>query len=381
MAYGALLLSCVALEAEKPELQGQVAAGGYHSLALDQSGHIWGWGLNEKGQLGDGTRARRDVPFPLKPGAGASKTIRVAAGEDHSLALAEDGSVWSFGLNKDSQLGIGSHIDQPVLTQIKGLNNIVEIGGGQQHSIALDRNGKVWAWGSNECGQLGQPKFSASLVPREIAGLKDIVAVAAGWRHSLALQKGGIVWEWGAVEHRSDGTTGFVLSPRRVHGLWLVKMISAGGRHSLALRSDGTVWAWGNNEYGQLGDRTNEPQSKPIQIKGVAGARMISAGYDHSAALLEDRTVLTWGDNNLGQLGNPIPEASSVPVPVVGVSGPMKNIESVQCGGYHTLFITQEHLILASGNNSFGQLGDWKFKDSALPSLVIKQILQAKGKK
>lgn len=380
LAFGGLLCPGVALANGKPEVQSLVAAGGYHSLALCDSGNIWGWGLNENGQLGDGTRVRRDVPFPLKPKPESLKIVGLAAGEDHSLALGEDGSVWTFGLNHDGQLGIGTTIDQPVMTEVKGLKNIVQVGGGQKHSMALNRDGRVWAWGSNDCGQLGKSKLSVSMVPLEIAGLKGIVSVAVGWRHTLALKKDGSVWEWGAVEHRKDGTIEFKEAPRRVQGLGIVRMISAGGRHSLALLNDGTVWAWGNNEYGQLGNGTNEPQAKPIQVNGIAHAHSISAGYDHCAVLLGDHTVLTWGDNNFGQLGNPTCEASSVPVPVVGINGPLKNIETVRCGGYHTLFITSESLLLACGNNSFGQLGDWKFKDSTLPNVVYKQIYQLRGK-
>ncbi|MBL0211555.1 MAG: RCC1 repeat- and reductase domain-containing protein [Holophagaceae bacterium] len=381
LSCGGLLFSDMALDVGKPDVQGKVTAGGYHSLAIDESGQIWGWGLNKNGQLGNGTRVRRDLPFPLKPGIGASRIIGISAGEDHSLALSEDGSVWAFGLNQDGQLGIGTKIDQSVPTEVKGLSQIIEVCGGRKHSIALKRDGSVWAWGSNECGQLGQPKLTVSLAPLEVAGLESIVSVAAGLSHSLALKKDGSVWEWGAMGHRSDGTVRIVRTPRRVQGLTAVKMIAAGGRHSLALLSDGTVWAWGNNDYGQLGDGTNESRMNPTQVKGVAHAGLISAGYDHSAVLSDDHRAWTWGDNNLGQLGNPKPEASSLPVPVVGATGPLMNVAAVRCGGYHTLFLTVENELLASGNNSFGQLGDWKFKDSTFPSLVVKQILQSKGQR
>ena len=380
LALAGMLSSGVGLEAGKPEVRCQVAAGGYHSLALGPDGTVWVWGLNQNGQLGDGTRERRDVPFPLNPGPTIPPILGIAAGEDHSLALGEDGSVWTFGLNRDGQLGIGTREDQSTMTMVKGLKNIVEVCGGEKHSIALDRGGRVWAWGSNDRGQLGHPTLSGSLVPIEIPSLKGILAVAAGGCHTLALKQDGSVWEWGAVGHQMDGAIGFVRRPRRVSGLGAARMISAGGHHSLALGKDGTVWAWGNNEYGQLGDGTNKSRGKPAQVMGVALARLISAGQGHSLVVLEDHTAMTWGDNNLGQLGNPLPESSKIPVQVAGVDGPLKNIETVRCGGYHTLFITKGRDLLACGHNSFGQLGDWKFNDSPFPSAVWRQVFKANGK-
>ena len=153
-------------------------------------------------------------------------------------------------------------------------------------------------------------------------------------------------------------------------------MISAGGRHSLALAKDGSVWAWGNNEFGQLGDGTHETRGEPFRVAGVDHLCQISAGYDHSVALRDDGSVLAWGDNNLGQLGNSIPEATSVPVQMAGWDGPLKDVETIQCGGYHTLFISRDRILFACGHNTFGQLGDWKLADSCFPSKVWKQLFQ-----
>lgn len=355
-------------------VQGLFAAGGYHSLALDPGGNLWGWGLNENGQLGDGTRAQRLLPFQGTLPAGMGNILQLAAGEDHSLALSEHGAVWAYGLNRDGQLGIGTLVDQSVMVEVKGLAHIVECGGGQSHSVALNRDGKVWAWGGNSFGELGRPPGAGSLVPVAVEGLQGIVSVSVGWRHTLALKKNGTVWEWGAVGPKRDGPSGGLASPRQVKGLPPVTMIAAGGGHNLALGKDGTVWAWGSNDYGQLGDGTTKAKWKPFQIQGVRRARQIFAGYNHSVALLEDDSALAWGDNNLGQLGNPIPEASSVPVKVSAWEGPLKSIETIRCGGHHTLFLTRAKEFLACGNNTFGQLGDWKLADSSIPTKVWKQL-------
>jgi alpha-tubulin suppressor-like RCC1 family protein len=185
------------------------------------------------------------------------------------------------------------------------------------------------------------------------------------------LDREGRVWEWGGI---GEGKGAF--APHPVPGLAGIVSLAAGGRHNLALRGDGTVWAWGANDYGQLGDGGTQARNLPVQVPGLAKVRQIAAGYDHSAALLEDGTAWAWGDNNQGQLGNPVPERSLAPVPISGWNAPLKDLDTLRAGGYHTLLLTRGRKLLACGQNVFGQLGDWNFADSALPKDVLKQVLQ-----
>jgi alpha-tubulin suppressor-like RCC1 family protein len=347
------------------------AAGGYHSLALDPQGRLWAWGLGRHGELGDGTTNRRDLPTAALPEAFPGPLTGLAAGEDHSLAWDAEGRLWAFGRNDAGQLGDGSATDRLAPVPVRGLPPIHTAGGGQSHSLALDRAGRVWAWGANALGQLGIADAKGSRVPVPVPGLKDIVAVSAGWRHNLALDRDGRVWEWGG---RAEGQGAF--APHPVPGLAGIVSLAAGGRHNLALRGDGTVWAWGANDYGQLGDGGTQARNLPVQVPGLAKVRQIAAGYDHSAALLEDGTAWAWGDNNQGQLGNPVPERSLAPVPISGWNAPLKDLDTLRAGGYHTLLLTRGRKLLACGQNVFGQLGDWNFADSALPKDVLKQVLQ-----
>lgn len=358
------------------QVQGVLAAGGYHSLALDPRGHLWGWGLNAEGQLGDGTKTRRDVPVPAALQPGRIKLVALAAGEDHSLALGEDGSVWAFGANHHGQLGIGTAAAPSGMVEVKGLPPVLAVGAGQSHSVALDRGGGVWAWGGNEFGQLGRSPGGGSPSPVKVAGLADMVSLSVGWRHTLALKRDGTVWQWGGVESAPKGGPPVSARTHQVAGLPRITMVAAGGGHSLALDQDGSVWAWGDNDYGQVGDGTHDPRWKPILVPGVTRVRQVFAGYNHSVALLEDDSALAWGDNNLGQLGNPIPEASSRPVRVSDWEGPLVGIAAISCGGHHTLMLTRANLLLACGNNTFGQLGDWKLADSSLPMKVWKQVFR-----
>src|SRR5262249_35137799 len=93
-----------------------VAAGstyGMHSLALRADGLVVAWGMNNFGQLGNGTTTDSNFPVVVKGpnGVGSlSNIIAIAAGENHSLALAADGTVWAWGNNAHGQLGVGAGI-------------------------------------------------------------------------------------------------------------------------------------------------------------------------------------------------------------------------------------------------------------------------------
>lgn len=92
---------------------------GYHSLAVDSDGHVWSWGLNDKGQLGYGTTENSGAAQMVMIGDNQpmENIVAVAAGNKHSLALTADGHVYAWGDNTYDQLGTSSTVDG-ILTSI-----------------------------------------------------------------------------------------------------------------------------------------------------------------------------------------------------------------------------------------------------------------------
>ena len=183
-----------------------IAAGAYHSLALDSAGNAWAWGNNHNGQLGISSfDEERFTPVKLTFFPPNTRLVAISAGGSHSLALDSAGNVFAFGGNILGQLGNGQTIDQHGPTRTifpAGTPAIVKIAAGGDHNLALDTQHRVWTWGNNGEGQLGNqnvPAFSTVPVVASIPDGTHIVGIAAGAYHSLALESESFLFDLEAV--------------------------------------------------------------------------------------------------------------------------------------------------------------------------------------
>lgn len=303
-----------------------VAAGSIHNLALGADGSVWGWGANDSYQLGDTTRRDALVPRQI---TGLPAMAAIAAGSDSSFALDRTGMVWSWGTNGNSgKLGRGLLSGPQVPERLAALAGVRAISATNHHALAVGNEGSVWSWGMNRYGALGDASTDDRSTPARVSGLADIIAVAAGGFHSLALGRGGAVWAWGSngSGQLGDGTRTDRLRPVRVSGLDNVVAISAGGNNSCALTRDGRLWTWGQNGAGQLGQGTSgSPSPTPAPIQHLAGFPSFSCGDGFAVAMRADGTVWAWGRNFEGQLGDGTAAPRNHPVLTVNpaASGPL----------------------------------------------------------
>lgn len=337
-----------------------IAGGRSHSLGIANDGTAWAWGLRSSGQLGDGlfSPGQQYTPVQVNPLPGGRTFSAMAAGPTFSLAIANDGTGWAWGANASGQLGVGSTVNSatPQMVTLPDGRLFVAVAAGSSHSLALADDGTMWAWGNGLFGQLGRNSTADSQVPVQVNALpggRIAIAVECGDVHSVALASDGTVWAWGSGSALGNGSTLNRLIPTQVNSLpdaRTVVAISANaiptvGSHTLALANDGTLWAWGSGGFGQLGNGATANSLLPVQVTAFPGGQTviaISAGGTHSLAIADDGTIWAWGRNQFGQLGNASVSLSSVPLQVSGLPTGSETTIGVAGGGNHTLALTAE---------------------------------------
>ena len=282
----------------------QVAAGRTASMALTQEGIVYAWGENKGGELGNGDKGNKKVTAPIRVLKGeyvgtrylgdnpANPIVQISMGDHISVALAKDGSVYTWGEGKDGQSGNGALRDNNTPVRVlKGeyegarylgdntANPVTMVSAGGAHMLALTKDGRVWAWGTNKSGALGVGEKSTKKTSLP-------VKVAAG-EYTGSTQLGG---------NASNP----------------IVFISAGGSSSngssFAVADNGPVFAWGSDHKGKLAvetkakrvytpTRVDDGDYEGAYFGDKGDVKQVSAHYDRSAGLVSSCTLYEWGED------------------------------------------------------------------------------------
>lgn len=394
----------------------ELAAGYDHTIALIEDGSVYAWGNNLYGQLGDGKDAATEpynaTPVQVLSGEQGGGTYlhditHIAAGGYHNLALDETGAVYAWGYNGGDypggfgQLGNNGTVDSTTPVQVLSgaqgggtyLHGISWIAAGGFSSAAVASDNTVYTWGYNSFGMLGNNSTDErSLTPVHVVGtsgsgaLTGVAKVAVGGMHMLALSQAGTVYAWG---NNAEGELGIgsttpsqsaipvqVLSGAQGGGTYLhdVAQVSAGEMYCAVVTTGGSVYTWGYNANGQLGNNTTTDSASPVQVLGgaqggsyLSNIATIATGAAHIVAVAGDGSVYTWGENGeyYGTYGQ-LDDGTTInrPAPVQALSGAqgggayLHGIARVAAGGNQTLAASQTNSVYAAGGNADGQLGN-----------------------
>lgn len=357
-----LMVSMVPVMAASPNVIA-VNGGSSHSgssVALLDDGTVWTWGNNYFGGLGDGDTQNAFTPVKLN----MSNVTTVANGYHFMLALKNDGTIWGWGKYYPGNLGTDH--DQEFLTpiQITGVDNVVRIAVGTGDCFALEKDGSLWAWGSDLSGELGIGRVVAldpnntpiiyTPVKVDIDNVKDIECAEDT---TYILKNDGTVWASGdgSLGQLGNGGTGssdtFVQVP-----ITNVTSISSGNDDVLAIKDDGTVWSWGNNRNYQTGsDSAGSYQPVPSRVGNIGDVVEVSGGGCFSLALKRDGTVWVWGRNQeciYGTKDGWGPD-SYTPVQISGLN----HIKAISAGTTNCFAIKDDGTLWGWGADSVGEVG------------------------
>ncbi len=247
-----------------------LSVGVTHACVLDATNYPWCWGLNDRGQLGDGTTKYRKVPVKAK----LSGVSLLAASDGYTCAVASGVICWgrSHGTAGDSLNPEGLVVNSNAPTTIPGLEAAVSVSATGDFAVALLADGSVKAWGENDHGQLGDGTLVGKSMPQAVAGLAPSAQVVATANHACSINmadRNVVCWGRGDHGQMGDGTIGDRLIPGPTVAIdepvaYLYG--AASGHCSMAVTDSGAYYAWGRNQNGALLDGTTNDQPTPVAV-------------------------------------------------------------------------------------------------------------------
>lgn len=342
----------------------EITAGAAHTCALVDGTSARCWGDNSHGQLGLGTwDPGGDELVPVEV-VGLGTASALAAGDSHTCAVVADGRVRCWGLNDAGQLGDGTTTDSSVPVEVAGLSGATDVAAGVGQSCALV-DGAPWCWGSGTLVPVQLPGVSDATA----ISVGGSPYAAAPGPHACALRADGTVVCWGnnAFGQLGDGTNSSSQAPVAVVGIQDASAVVAGPYgSSCAVVADG-VRCWGRNDFGQLGDGTTASSNVPVAVAGVPDAVEVALGAVHGCASLTDGSATCWGNNDYGQLGTGTLVSSALPAQVVGLT----DSTGIVAGHYSTCAPRAGGFASCWGGNGSGQLGTGDRSGASVPGPVI----------
>jgi len=293
----------------------QIATSNSDGYALTSSGTVWAWGVDNYGELGNGTATldkTQAVQVSFPPGVRIVKLPNPMP-FDGALAIDSHGDAWGWGLDASNDLCLTALVYlRPHRIPI---SDVTLATGARTHSLFYSR-GKVFACGSGQGGALGDGSTANSATPAAVTGLPAglrVITLTSSWEGSGALLSNGAYYDWGynAAGQLGDGSTKDSDVPVRVQLPAHVRQVFQGGSgaangQTIALLANGTVWAWGAGKDGQLGNGATASSDVPARVHVPAGVRFVtvdSGGYT-TYATDSSGELWAWGGGQNGQLGN-----------------------------------------------------------------------------
>jgi len=356
-----------------------IAAGYFHSCAIDNVGKTYCWGSNRDDQLGsagpmEDCGASRCSAGPVGV-AGAHRFTQLAAGRRHSCGLTAAGSTWCWGYGKDGQLGDGRATSSPVPVRVAGglVFTTLAANATSSSNCGLTASGEAWCWGDNHAGILGNGSDTGPApVPVQVVSRVKFISIGISQSTACGVSTEGDAYCWGDNRYGQlgtgsagiDGGVARVNTPGAVQGGHKFVQIATDGLHSCAVQRTGAVYCWGlHSRMSAAGSRSARHYgiytSRPARV-GPPGSPWVSStgspwtaiavGHGQTCALAANGELNCWGQ----VLDSPLKSAPSVAQKPIRIGGERAFV-AFASGGHHDCAIDATGVGYCWGSNNRGQ--------------------------
>ncbi|OMJ95254.1 hypothetical protein SteCoe_1469 [Stentor coeruleus] len=333
-----------------PEPITQISAGDGHTILLTESQKLYTFGKNTFGQLGLGHS------FPISSPSLVSclqlkKIESVYCGSEHTLALTNEGEIYSWGLNIKGQLGLGDTNSRNTPTLIESISSrqiqyqgillekgerVVQAACGGLHTLVLTDKNKILSCGHGNNYALGlgvTENVMKFTYIKSLEGLGKIDKIKAGLSHSAAIIQ-GYLYIWGKAKLLYPEPTQIIFNTQQQEldgnspTNYTVEDVGLGLNYTLCINK-GNLYAWGEG----IGKNSKDP----IRILCEKNPKLISCGTKHAVILSTDNKILVLGTGEYGQCG----EVKESLIPTSLRNYDKSQVIQIACGGYHTVILSQ----------------------------------------
>ncbi len=365
-----------------------VTLGEYHTCAVDYGAGkgLRCWGLNEDGQVGDGTDGEdviRIVPTNVTLGDDTIRATQITLGYYHTCTIDNNDDLKCWGKNEFGQVGDGSTTIQnsPTLISLgSDMSSAKKVALGYGHTCCIDSLDNLKCWGRNNKGQLGDGSNTQLSIPTTISlGTSEFATeMALGYDHTCIIDSSQSVSCWGgnAYGQLGDGESSDRSTPALVSlgtDTFATK-IAAGDFHTCVIDSLDNLQCWGRNNKGQLGDGTTKGKNTPVAIslgEDSPAPTKVALGGAHTCVIDESKMLKCWGWNKFGQLGDNTGIDQNT-IPTLISLGPGDTFAmNIALGRYHSCAMDNLKNVLCWGHDIFSQLGDGTNIDSPTPKVIL----------
>jgi alpha-tubulin suppressor-like RCC1 family protein/Ca2+-binding RTX toxin-like protein len=370
-----------------------IGVGGTVSCAVMLGGSAKCWGVNDRGQLGNGGASSWPPAWAPEDVVGLTGAIAIATSGHHTCAILVEGSLRCWGANSYGQLGDGTTDDRFTPVAVVGLPAPVRsVSLGYNFTCALLTDGSVWCWGRGEPGMIGVGTTQNHWTPTEVqfvppppktltvtkSGQGTVTsepappAIYCGTTCSADLDDAAVVtlsaepatgWAFAGWSTPGGQCTGV--------GQCTLEMVGDRDVHAMFTQvASGQLFSWGTNLYGQLGigaDSSVTMSTIPVPVSGLSDVVAFADGTRHALAVRSDGAVWGWGTNGSGQVGDGSTITRTTPVR----AGTLTGVVAVAAGTSHSLALDGAGRVWSWGSDAKGQLGNGAGGATSSPQQIL----------